>query len=359
MDPWSWVQENDLQKPSSTTANHQPTKTSLDAHTAESSANPSPYIPSDQSEPAAKIPPQSVPVPLGHSSPESQIDTAPERPSGEAPDVTSSVGTSSGVDPSEPHGGLDSGVVVNVEGQEEDVERSAAASGTVSGSEAAPSDPEPDPAATPKARKRRKRSRQVSQRKINANRANAKKSTGPTTAPGKAWSSRNAIKHGILCNSLFVSVGPATEDRAEFLELADECFGHFMPQGFEERLYVETIIECVWRQKRALRYEAALIAHNSMHDPALREWSQSPKHQSEVARTRQELSRSLNLIPSRDLELMLRYEVQITRKLASAIGQLHHEQDVRKAEQTSNTATLHLPGGCEVDGESDPDNSMR
>ena len=39
--------------------------------------------------------------------------------------------------------------------------------------------------------------RAISERKLQANRANAKKSTGPRTARGKAYSSRNARKHGL------------------------------------------------------------------------------------------------------------------------------------------------------------------
>jgi hypothetical protein len=39
--------------------------------------------------------------------------------------------------------------------------------------------------------------RPISERKLQANRANAKRSTGPKTAAGKAASRRNALKHGI------------------------------------------------------------------------------------------------------------------------------------------------------------------
>lgn len=44
--------------------------------------------------------------------------------------------------------------------------------------------------------------RPISERKLQANRANAKRSTGPRTEAGKAVSRRNALKHGILSHSL-------------------------------------------------------------------------------------------------------------------------------------------------------------
>lgn len=44
--------------------------------------------------------------------------------------------------------------------------------------------------------------RPISARKVQANRANAKRSTGPRTAAGKAVSRRNALRHGILSRSI-------------------------------------------------------------------------------------------------------------------------------------------------------------
>ena len=51
--------------------------------------------------------------------------------------------------------------------------------------------------------------RPISERKLQANRANAQRSTGPRTEAGKAASRRNALKHGIL--SLSIDLPPVTQ----------------------------------------------------------------------------------------------------------------------------------------------------
>ena len=45
----------------------------------------------------------------------------------------------------------------------------------------------------------------TSPNKIEANRRNAKKSTGPRSAAGKAKSSRNAVKHGLLAGLIVLA----------------------------------------------------------------------------------------------------------------------------------------------------------
>jgi hypothetical protein len=54
----------------------------------------------------------------------------------------------------------------------------------------------------------------TSDRKIKANRANARASTGPQTAQGRARAARNALRHGL---SLPVSCDPALSEEVEAL----------------------------------------------------------------------------------------------------------------------------------------------
>ncbi len=58
--------------------------------------------------------------------------------------------------------------------------------------------------------------RSISERKLRANRANAKRSTGPRTKAGKAISRRNALKHGIMSRAIDLPTEITTADRRWF-----------------------------------------------------------------------------------------------------------------------------------------------
>lgn len=58
--------------------------------------------------------------------------------------------------------------------------------------------------------------RSISERKLRANRANAKRSTGPRTKAGKAISRRNALKHGITSRAIDLPAEITTADRRLF-----------------------------------------------------------------------------------------------------------------------------------------------
>ena len=91
----------------------------------------------------------------------------------------------------------------------------------------------------------------ASEAQINANRANAQKSTGPRTAAGKAVASRNAITHGFLAQETVI----AGEDAEEFALYRDRMLGDLAPVGGAEQDAAERIVGLAWRLRRAERLQ--------------------------------------------------------------------------------------------------------
>lgn len=97
----------------------------------------------------------------------------------------------------------------------------------------------------------------VSDRKLAANRENAKKSTGPRTSKGKAIASLNAMTHGIFARHAVATGPPLMESPGEFLSLLESLRTHFNPQGALEDAIIQQISDVKWKQARLARYEAA------------------------------------------------------------------------------------------------------
>jgi hypothetical protein len=100
------------------------------------------------------------------------------------------------------------------------------------------------------------RSTAVSERKLRANRQNARKSTGPKTPIGKAYSGRNAVKHGLFVNQS-TDFRALDENPGDFENLLQGLWDQYQPIGKAEEIEVERIAVCFWRLKRAWRYENA------------------------------------------------------------------------------------------------------
>jgi hypothetical protein len=97
----------------------------------------------------------------------------------------------------------------------------------------------------------------ISERKLKANRENAKKSTGPKTLRGKAYSAKNAIKHGLFVSHI-TDFEALREDPQEYDDLLNGLWAQYQPDGRPEEIEVERIALCCWRLKRAWRYENAV-----------------------------------------------------------------------------------------------------
>lgn len=97
----------------------------------------------------------------------------------------------------------------------------------------------------------------VSERKLRANRENAKKSTGPKTFRGKAFSRRNAIKHGIF-RQLFDDMLD-NEDLIKGQDNYRHLRNELKPVGPSEENVVEYIAIGWQKLERLYRYENAEI----------------------------------------------------------------------------------------------------
>ena len=89
-----------------------------------------------------------------------------------------------------------------------------------------------------------------------ANKRNAKHSTGPRTPEGKQRSSQNALKHGLLSVQ---SVIPG-EDPADYDQLLTEFADRFLPSDPYERSLVRQMADADWRLQRISRLETAFLS---------------------------------------------------------------------------------------------------
>jgi hypothetical protein len=93
----------------------------------------------------------------------------------------------------------------------------------------------------------------MTSKRLIANRKNALKSTGPKTKSGKAASSRNAVKHGVLAAT---PVLPGIENREDWEKHRDGLLESLAPVGYLEEMLTIRLAVLAWRLSRVVRYEA-------------------------------------------------------------------------------------------------------
>ncbi len=99
----------------------------------------------------------------------------------------------------------------------------------------------------------------ISPKKLEANRRNAQRSTGPRTAAGKDRSKRNAFKHGLTAKEVLITAGDGKENKREYEQLLAGFRDYFRPVGLPQALLVDEIAICFWKKKRAHRFETGAI----------------------------------------------------------------------------------------------------
>ena len=96
----------------------------------------------------------------------------------------------------------------------------------------------------------------TSEKKAQANRRNALKSTGPKTPEGKAAVRLNALRHGLRSEKILLP----GEDEEALRELGERLRNELQPAGELENLLVDRIISAYWRLRRLGRVEAGIFA---------------------------------------------------------------------------------------------------
>jgi len=102
----------------------------------------------------------------------------------------------------------------------------------------------------------------ISDKRLAANRENAKKSTGPRTPAGKERSSRNAVKHGFRASSFAVVRLEELDEVEKFKADAVACY---KPVNAQELIAVERIALAQQMMFRAARLDAGMFT-SAMND---------------------------------------------------------------------------------------------
>src|SRR5437763_12679320 len=92
-------------------------------------------------------------------------------------------------------------------------------------------------------------------KQIEANRRNARRSTGPITEEGKLRSRRNAVRHGLTAETV---IG-ALEDTDDYKAFEAAVIADYDAQSAVERELVLRLASLLWRIRRATTMETGLF----------------------------------------------------------------------------------------------------
>jgi hypothetical protein len=182
----------------------------------------------------------------------------------------------------------------------------------------------------------------ISEKQLLANRANAQKSTGPKTDPGKEASSRNAIKHGLYSDTIIINSPNLKEDQSEYDLLLSSLYDDLRPQTLFQEHLVQKIANALWRSRRLIAAETAQINHQldggdggrfyirglgvvyNIDDPAYKSVPAEAKERAIANQT------GINTIPNDSFNAnLLRYEMRLDRQLTNTYKLLRNLQNLR------------------------------
>lgn len=111
----------------------------------------------------------------------------------------------------------------------------------------------------------------VTDRKLEANRRNAQKSTGPRTEMGKQRAKMNSLKHGFFSKAVHFE---SADEEADYCRIKEGIEKSLSAVGTVEELEVERITLLAWNEKRIIRLIQQQLSQyeTSRMDPQLQQF---------------------------------------------------------------------------------------
>jgi hypothetical protein len=173
--------------------------------------------------------------------------------------------------------------------------------------------------------------------RLDANRANAQHSTGPTSPEGKAKSSLNALKTGLTGQTVLLS----TDDAVAYQQHLDRHFKQYAPANDDEHTLVQSIADTEWRLLRIAPLEAGIYAVGRRKLADQFEDEQNPAIREAL------LQAQIFLTYRKDFSNLALQERRLRSQRATDISQLKtlqndriekHAQDLKRAEKLYKSA---------------------
>src|SRR5580700_958089 len=156
--------------------------------------------------------------------------------------------------------------------------------------------------------------------RIEINRANAQRSTGPKTEAGKQRSSLNALRHGLTGQ---IVVMP-TEDLQAYQLHLESFTDEYHPQGASESHLVQALADTSWRLNRVAAQETNLLSLGLDHPTNIDAPPQIQDAMSMVAALESQ---------SKALANLSMHSQRLSRQFERTVTQLRDLQQTRRAQE--------------------------
>ena len=155
----------------------------------------------------------------------------------------------------------------------------------------------------------------------NANRENAKKSTGPRTQQGKVISSRNSLVHGMTSGKFL----PPDADPQEFFLLLDQFRARFQPFDEVEDALVERLAAAEFKMRSVRYLDAGLFHYQAETNPMPEQFNKAGRSNPLA------WSFHADSVAYNSFNKLMRYEGCLQREFSRALRELYIVQDERRA----------------------------